>query len=135
MPATRLDVVGGRRGQRAQHDLVLGAHPQGRPARRQHDEVGAAGDQVGEHRRRSGKLLEVVEHEQHPQAPQVARQGLDRVGVSGLGQPQGRGDPGDDERGLAQRGEVDATAPPGNAAPRGPAPRARAASCRPHPAR
>ena len=64
----RLDVVRGRRGQWAQHDLVLGAHPQRRPARRQHDEVGAAGDQVGEHRRRSGKLLEVVEHEEHPQA-------------------------------------------------------------------
>ena len=84
-----LDVVGGRRGQRAQHHLVLGAHPQWRTARRQHDEVGAAGDQVGEHRRGPGELLEVVEHEQHPQALQVPHEGVERVGVRGLGQAPG----------------------------------------------
>ena len=49
-----LDVVVGRRGQRAQHDLVLGAHPQRRTARRQDDEVGAARHQVGEYGRGSG---------------------------------------------------------------------------------
>ena len=102
-----LDVVGVRRGQRAQHHLVLGAHPQRCTARRQHHEVGAARDQVGKHSRRSGKLLEVVEHQEHPQASQVADQGVERVGVRCLGQPEGGGDPRDDEGGLAQGCEVD----------------------------
>ena len=62
--ATVASVVVGRGRQRAQHELVLGAHPQRGPARRHDDEVGTARDEVGEHRRRPGELLEVVEHQQ-----------------------------------------------------------------------
>ncbi len=102
-----LDVVGCWCGQWGQNDLVLGAHPQRRPAGRHDDEVGAARHEVGEHRRGAGQLLEVVEHEEHAQAAEVTGQGVEGFVVGDLRQPQGSSDPGDDERRLAHRREVD----------------------------
>ncbi len=96
-----------RCGQRSQQDLVLGAHPERRPAGRHDDEVGAARHQVGQGGGRPGELLEVVEHEEHPQAPQVADQGVEGVGVGELWQAEGCGDPRDDECRLPDGGEVD----------------------------
>ena len=112
----RLDVVVDRRGQRAQHDLVLGAHPQRRPAGRQDDEVGAARDEVGEHRCGPGELLEVVEHEEHAQAPEVARQGVERVGVGRpRAVPRAAVIRGMTSAGWRTGARSTATAPPGNA--------------------
>ena len=96
---------GGR--QRAEHHLVLGAHPQRGPARRHDDEVGAARDEVGQQRRRPGELLEVVEHQQDPQAGEVGDERVERVGADGLGQAERGDDPRHHERRLAHRREVD----------------------------
>ena len=72
--APRLHVRGARKLQRRHRMLVLGRHVQRTARRGDHDQPGAPGQQLGDHRVRTRQLLEVVQHEHGAAVGEVVEQ-------------------------------------------------------------
>jgi hypothetical protein len=74
--------------ERRNRQLVLGAHPQSRPARHEGLQARAPFQQLGQRRHRTQQMLEVVQHQEQPAGLAVpGHAGQGRL-VLGLTQPQ-----------------------------------------------
>jgi hypothetical protein len=96
-----------RHGQRRRGELPLAADVEGDPTRRQHLEVGAAGQQLRDLRRRRDEPLHVVQNQQPALVRQRQDQAVERRTVGGLRQLEPAGDRQRHEVGIDERREVD----------------------------
>ncbi len=85
---------------------MLRREAQRRPARRQHEQTRRRGEQLSDQWRAGQELLEVVEHEQHPQRSQVLG---DAFGQRSLALPHVErfGDRRQEQIGARDRSELD----------------------------
>ena len=99
--------VGGRQGQHGNGEHVLGADPQGLPARHEHLDPGAPLEQIDEGRAHRRDLFEVVEHEQHLTLGQLLHQALERRAGGGARARHGADDRGQHGIGVPLGRQVD----------------------------
>lgn len=88
----RRQLSGVRQFQRRHGILAFAPDVQRMPAGDQHGQLRAALEQGGDHRRRVGHVLEVVEHQQQLLRPEVLDQLLDDRLLARLSYPEGLGD-------------------------------------------
>ena len=102
---------GGQRGggqRQGRHGVELfHVEAQGAPARRQHRQAGAGGQQVAHQRGHRQEVLAVVEHEQAALVAQGGDEDVVERAIGHLGEPQRVGDGRRDQRRIPHRGQGD----------------------------